>query len=88
MSRHQLRAHYARMLHDLVEGRPGSKRAGAAWAKATLDPAWADLIDRAWATRPNPAASVRHPPDAADFERTLEFVKTCIRESASVRLAP
>jgi hypothetical protein len=23
---------YCRMLHDVVEGRPGSKRAGAAWA--------------------------------------------------------
>ena len=79
---------YARMLHDLTEGRPGSKRAGAAWAKATLDPAWRDLIDRAWATRPNPAASVRQPPDAPDFERTLEFVKICIRESSKVRLTP
>ena len=79
---------YARMLHDLVEGRPGSKRAGAAWAKATLDPAWADLIDRAWATRPDPAVSVRQLPDAADFERTLDFMKVCIRESASVRLTP
>ena len=79
---------YARMLHDLMEGRPGSKRAGAAWAKATLDPAWTDLIDRAWATRPDPVASVRQPPDAADFERTLEFVKTCICESSSVRLTP
>jgi hypothetical protein len=77
---------YARMLHDLVEGRPGSKRAGAAWAKETLGPAWTDLIDRAWATRPNPAVGVRQPPDAADFEHTLEFVKTCIRESSSVRM--
>jgi hypothetical protein len=79
---------YARMLRDLIEGRPGSKRAGAAWAKATLDPAWTDLIDRAWAARPNPAASVRQPPDAADFERTLEFMKTCIREGSSVPLTP
>src|SRR4029077_9245484 len=42
---------YSRMLHDLVEGRPGSKRAGAAWAKATLGTEWPALISRAWTTR-------------------------------------
>jgi len=72
---------YCRMLHDLVEGRPGSKRAGAAWAKATLDPAWSALIDRAWDARPNPAAAVREPPDSADFESTLRFVQSIIRQS-------
>jgi hypothetical protein len=56
---------YCRMLHDLVAGHPGSKRAGAAWAKATLDPAWSALIDRAWDGRPNPAVAVREPPDSA-----------------------
>jgi predicted nucleotidyltransferase len=66
---------YARMLHDLVVGRPGSKRAGAEWAKATFGPAWGDLIDRAWDCRPNPAVSVRQPADPADFERTLAFVR-------------
>ena len=35
---------YCRMLHDLINGYPGSKRAGAAWAKRTLDPEWKDLI--------------------------------------------
>lgn len=72
---------YCRMLHDLIEGRPGSKRAGAVWAKANLDPAWAGLIDRAWACRPNPAVAVREPPDGADYERTLEFVRYIMRES-------
>jgi predicted nucleotidyltransferase len=72
---------YCRMLHDLVEGRPGSKRAGAAWAMANLDPAWAAIIDRAWACRPNPAVTVREPPDGADYERTLAFVRYIMRES-------
>lgn len=72
---------YCRMLHDLVDGRPGSKRAGATWAKATLDPAWSALIDRAWGGRPNPAVAVREPADAADFESTLQFVRLIIRES-------
>jgi predicted nucleotidyltransferase len=39
---------YCRMLHDLRRGYPGSKRAGAEWAKTALDPPWSDLIDSAW----------------------------------------
>jgi hypothetical protein len=75
---------YCRMLHDLAAGRPGSKRAGATWAKAHLDPRWSALIDRSWSGRPNPAVSVREPPDAADFESTLAFVRYVMGESASV----
>jgi predicted nucleotidyltransferase len=72
---------YCRMLHDLYGGRVGSKRAGAEWAKANLDPSWAGLIDRTWDGRPNPAVSVRQPADPADFARTLEFVRYVIRAS-------
>lgn len=72
---------YCRMLHDLHTGSTGSKRAGAEWAKATLDPSWAGLIDRAWDGRPNPALSVWQPADPADFKSTLEFVKYVIRAS-------
>jgi Domain of unknown function (DUF4111) len=71
---------YCRMLHDLAEGRPGSKRAGAAWAKATLDPKWSALIERAWDARPDPAVSVRQPANSADFTETLRFVRSIIRE--------
>src|SRR5215831_14172414 len=39
---------YCRMLHDLSTGFPGSKRAGAEWAKTNLAPSWSPLIDRAW----------------------------------------
>ncbi len=74
---------YCRLLHDLHRGHPGSKRQGAAWAKAALDPAWGDLIDGAWDTRPDPAWQVRQPPDADDFERTLRFVEDVMRESAA-----
>jgi hypothetical protein len=72
---------YCRMLHDLIQGRPGSKRAGAVWAKANLDPAWTGLIDRAWDCRPNPSVSVREPADTADFEATLEFLRFIMEES-------
>jgi hypothetical protein len=73
---------YCRMLHDLHNGFPGSKRAGAEWAKAALDPSWAGLIDRTWAGRPNPALSVRQPANPEDFNRTLEFVEYIIQEGA------
>jgi hypothetical protein len=73
---------YSRMLHDLVEGRPGSKRSGTAWAKAHLDPKWSALIDRSWAGRANPDVSVRELPDAADFESALSFVRYVMAESA------
>ena len=66
--------HYCRALHDLINGFPGSKRAGAEWAKVNLDPQWAGLIDRTWDGRPDPARSVRTPADPDDFRRTLEFV--------------
>src|SRR5204863_3944469 len=77
---------YCRMLHDLVTGYPGSKRAGAAWAKAALDPAWSALIDRAWDGRPNPAVAVRQPAEPTDFESTLQFVRFVIGESARYTL--
>lgn len=72
---------YCRMLHDLHRGTNGSKREGAEWAKATLDPSWSDLIDRTWATRPDPAQSVRQAADPQDFDRTLKFVEFVMGES-------
>ncbi len=77
---------YCRMLHDLYQGFPGSKQAGARWAKNNLDPSWSDLIDRTWDARPNPSISVRQPADAEDFEKTLNFVKYMINESNLLQL--
>lgn len=73
---------YCRMLHDLVRGDLGSKRAGAEWAKEHLDPAWAGLIDRAWGGRPDPARSVREPADPDDFQAMLAFLRYTIDQSA------
>ncbi|HUV28216.1 MAG TPA: aminoglycoside adenylyltransferase domain-containing protein [Anaerolineales bacterium] len=36
---------YSRMLHDLQAGSIGSKRTGAEWAQAHLNPSWRDRID-------------------------------------------
>ena len=66
---------YSRMMHDLHTGVVGSKPSGAEWAKANLDSAWKDLIDRAWEGRPDPALSVQQPADEADFRSTLEFIE-------------
>jgi hypothetical protein len=72
---------FCRMLHDLRNGYPGSKRAGAEWAKANLDPTWAGLIDRTRTGRPTPEVAVRQPADPADFQATLAFVQYVIAES-------
>jgi hypothetical protein len=75
---------YCRMLHSLHTGEVRSKRAGAEWAKAILDPSWAGLIDRTWSTRPNPEISVRQPADPGEFAGTLEFVRYIIQASGQV----
>jgi len=73
---------YCRMLHDLRRGYPGSKREGAEWAKSAFNSSWSSpLIDRAWATRPDPARQVREPADDEDFKQTLAFVELAINES-------
>lgn len=72
---------YCRMLHDLHRGSAGSKQEGAEWAKSTLDPSWADLIDATWEGRPDPAQKVKQPADPQDFEDTLKFVQYVMDES-------
>lgn len=72
---------YSRMLHDLVRGCPGSKRAGTEYVKANLDPAWHDLIDRSWAGRGDAFINVRTPADPADFQATLRFVEYIIGQA-------
>jgi predicted nucleotidyltransferase len=75
---------YCRMWCDWTTGTIGSKRRGAEWAKTRLDASWADLIDRAWDTRPNPAVSVRQEADGRDFERSLQLMMLIV-ESVQVR---
>ena len=75
--------HYCRALHDVHNGSCGSKRAGAEWVKANHDPSWVELIDRAWAGRPNPELSVRTPANPDDIQRTLEFIQYILSLSKS-----
>ncbi len=74
------------MLHALVTGVPGSKRAGANWAKTHLDPSWIELIDRIWAGRPKPEITSRQIADPKDFKDTLKFVEYC-RDKADMLYA-
>jgi predicted nucleotidyltransferase len=72
---------YARMLHDLHRGHPGTKHEGAEWAKLNLDPSWSLLIDRSWSCRPDPASKVKEPADPDDYRRTLAFLEHVMNES-------
>jgi len=77
---------YCRMLHDFILGYPGSKKAGAEWAKSNLDPKWQDLIDRTWSCRPKPEDTVRQPADPDDFAATIQFVQYILEESNKYRI--
>lgn len=72
---------YARMLHAIRYGEIGSKRDGAEWVKATLDPKWHDLIDRSWLGRHDPSTSSKRPADPNDLKRTIEFIHLCLGEA-------
>ena len=67
--------HHCRLWRDLEVGDVGTKRQGTTWVRERLGPAWHDLIDRAWATRTDPATSSRTPADPDDYARTIAFVR-------------
>ena len=70
---------YCRMLHTLENGTVESKRAGARWAKDTLDSRWHQLIQRAWDARPgDPSLKVRQKADASDLRSTWEFMEYAV----------
>lgn len=66
---------FSRMLHDLRNGYPGSKLAGAEWAVTHLDPRWAGLIERCWVGRQHSMNHVRYAADPEEWERTLAFLR-------------
>jgi hypothetical protein len=72
-----------RMLHTLQTGTVQSKLAGMKWAEQTLDPAWADLIQRAWEEREGVrhCVKIRQLADPRALRETLEFIRYAVRES-------
>lgn len=75
---------YCRMLHTLACGRVESKPAGVAWAQASLEPRWHDLIRRAWADRPYPTEKVRLRADAEDVAATVDFIRSVLPISLAI----
>ncbi len=71
---------YARMLHDLHEGKVGSKLAGVTWAKRNLDPQWTELIDYCWTERQDTSISVKQPSTSEVFEKSLQFVAYAVEQ--------
>lgn len=78
---------YCRMLHDIHPGEISSKRDGAEWAKAHLDPKWHDLIDEAWLGRPNPAVSARRPAQPEDVRRTIELIRILVDRARALLIS-
>ena len=71
---------FARMLHDLHQGRAGSKRAGYEWAVANLDPGWIPLLDSTWDGRPQPEVKILQAADPVEYRRTLSFLRYVMDE--------
>lgn len=71
---------YARMLHDLHEGKVGSKLVGITWAKLNLDPQWTELIDFCWMERQDTSISVKQPSTSEVFEKSLQFVSYVVEQ--------
>jgi hypothetical protein len=72
---------FCRMLRTVATGQVHSKPAAAAWAQATLDPCWKDLIERAWAQHAGQFTRVYERADPVDYERTHAFVRYVLAES-------
>ncbi|MGI8924228.1 MAG: aminoglycoside adenylyltransferase domain-containing protein [Fimbriimonadales bacterium] len=73
-----------RVLHTMETGCVHSKRASTEWAKRRLPSQWHELIDRVWATRPDPATSSRTPADGEDFHSTLALLSLCLEKLRGV----
>jgi hypothetical protein len=71
---------YCRMLHTLAIGKVRSKPAGAAWAKANLDPTWVSLIDDALSARPGQYTKISHPSDPDKVRSTKAFIAYALNE--------
>jgi predicted nucleotidyltransferase len=65
---------FCRIMHTVATGRVTSKPEAGRWALQTLDPEWADLVQRALDDRPEQWGQVRQQADERAVARTLAFV--------------
>lgn len=77
---------FARMLHDLHEGRITSKLEGANWAKENLGKKWISLINFCWQERQDPEISIKQPANPEIFERTIEFVRYVVERGRGFKI--
>jgi hypothetical protein len=66
---------FCRILSTLDSGEVGTKREAAEWARTTLDPRWAPLIERAVADRADPWERVRQAAEPDLVAETLAFAR-------------
>ncbi len=66
-----------RMLQTLHTGSVQSKKAGAEWAKTSLDPQWTNLIEQAWQERQGVRFGIKigQRADPTSLAETLEFIQ-------------
>lgn len=69
---------FCRMLQTVETGRVESKRAGALWARRSLERQWSGLIEGAWNERPDPWVKVHQAAHERDVESTIAFVRHAI----------
>jgi hypothetical protein len=60
-----------RILYTLSTGKVASKPSAARWARETLDPRWAPLIERAWEGRHSGSSAIQE----GEVEATLDFIR-------------
>lgn len=77
---------YARMLHNLIEGRVDSKLKGAEWAKQNLDPKWIPLIDYCWEERKDTEIHISQPANPEIFDQALAFVQYVVDQAKSYNI--
>lgn len=73
---------YCRMLHSLHTGTVQSKKAGAKWAKESVDASWVKLIDQAWNEREGVRFGVKicQRAEASLLDETLGFIKYAVSQ--------
>jgi len=73
---------YCRMLHTLHTGTVQSKKAGMQWAKQSLDPKWANLIEQAWQEREGVRfmLKIRQRAETVLLYETLKFIQHAVSQ--------
>lgn len=72
---------FCRILHTIATGQVSSKKAGAAWALAHLDPEWRGLIERAQKVKEGDRAEAMSPADPEEVAATRAFARYAVERA-------